>query len=573
MRWRMNGMDQSLYEGEDYADLIVFYLNRPELLKKYAGAMIQYMNEAFAIVHVPVSQISINMVTAYGYSAMPKLYGLTSENGLEASGVNRLRAIPNFDLRGSGVLVGIIDTGIDYTNPVFLKSDGTTKIISIWDQTINTGHTTNELMFGTEYKSQQINQALSSTNPYNIVPSSDNNGHGTMMAAVAVGNENLKENFTGIAPDAEIVIIKLRQAKQYLRDFYVIPDDVDCYQENHIMWGVQYCIRIARDLNRPIVICSGIGSSQGAHEGRTYLSTFMSIVGDFPNTVLVAPIGNEGTRGRHYYSTIDPAIGFNTVELNVGEKDEGGFSMELWGDSPGIYNIDIASPNGEYIPKISAGLREHLEKRFLFESTIIYIDNLVAESQTGEQLILIRFRNMTPGVWKFNVYGQSNLSSGFHIWLPMGNMISKNTYFIKPNIYTTILEPGSATSPITITAYNPVNNSLYIESSRGYTKNNTVKPDLAAPGVNYIAPNQSKEFVSYSGTSVAAAHATGIVAMILEWGVVKGNQPSLDSPEVKNYLIRGAERNPNIPYPNKDWGYGMINVFNVFDIFRTNFGK
>ncbi|MGB8450825.1 MAG: S8 family peptidase [Anaerocolumna sp.] len=567
----MDETDQLRYNDEDYADLIVFYLNRPELLKKYSGAIIHYMNEAYAVVHVPLSQISINTVTTYGYSAIPKLYGLTSEKSLEASGVNRLRAIPNFNLRGSGVLVAIIDTGIDYTNPVFLKPDGTTKILSIWDQSMNTGPQTDKLLFGTEYKSVQINQALTSTNPYDIVPSRDDNGHGTMMAAVAAGNENINENFTGIVPDAELLIVKLRQAKQYLRDFYVIPEDVDCYQENHIMWGVQYCTQIARDLNRPIAICTGIGTSQGSHNGRSYLSTFLSIVGDFPNTAIVTPIGNEGNRRRHYYSTIDPAAGFNSVELNV-SKNDSGFTMELWGDSPGIYTIDITSPSGEYIPRISAGLRESSEIKFIFERTIINIDNIIAESQTGEQLILMRFHTVNPGTWKFKVYGQSNLSAGFHIWLPMGNMISNSTYFTKPNIYTTLLAPGSAAIPISITAYNDDNNSLYIESSRGYTRSDTVKPDLAAPGVNYIAPNQNKEFVSYSGTSVAAAHATGIVAMLLEWGSVKGNKPDLDSLEIKNYLIRGAKRDIHSTYPNKDWGYGIIDIFNVFNIFKTDTG-
>lgn len=563
----MDGMEQAIFNSEEYADLIVFYLNRPELLNRFPDATIHYMNQAFAIVHVPIPQVPKRMISTYGYSAVPKLYGLTSEISAGASNVNQLRNIPNLNLRGNGVLIGIIDTGIDYSNPVFLKSDGTTKIASIWDQTINTGSIPNDTLFGSEYNSEQINQALASTDPYTIVPSRDDNGHGTMMAGVAAGNENLKEGFTGIAPDAELVIVKLRQAKQYLREFYAIPDEVYCYQENHIMWGVQYCLRVARDLNRPIVICAGVGTSQGSHDGRSYLSTFMSIVGDFPNTVVVTPLGNEGNLKRHYYSTIDPTIGANAVELHVSEKDKG-FFMELWGNAPGIYTIDIISPSGEYIPQTKAGIKENMELRFIFESSVLYIDSLVAESITGEQMILIRFHNVASGIWKFKVYGMNNLSTGFHIWLPMGNMISDQTYFMNPNVYTTLLSPGTAEVPISITAYDPVNNSLYIASSRGYTRNSKIKPDLAAPGVNYIAPNQNKEFISYSGTGVAAAHTSGIVAMILEWGVVKGNNPNLDSTKVKNYLIRGAKRDPYLTYPNREWGYGRIDLYNAFNIFR-----
>jgi subtilisin family serine protease len=388
---------------------------------------------------------------------------------------------------------------------------------------------------------------------------------------VAVGNENRGADFAGVAPNSELVVVKLRPAKKYLRNFYMVPDDVLCYQENSIMWGVQYCIRKARDLNRPIAICIGLGSSQGAHDGRTFLEIFLSIYGDFPGTAIITSVGNEGNLGRHFFGTIDPSIGYNTVELNVGEN-EVGFSLELWGNSPGIYSIDLLSPNGEYIPRITAALQLNREISFIFERTIIYIDYLITESITGDQLILMRFKNITPGTWRIKVYGQGNLLTGFHMWLPMGNMISTNTYFVQPNIYTTILSPGNAIVPMSITAYNPQNNNLFVNASRGYTRSNTVKPELAAPGVNYVAPNLSKGFTNYTGTGVAAAHTTGIIALIYEWGDVKGNRPGMDSVEIKKYLIRGTKKNPILQYPNRDWGYGIIDIFNVFNVLRSDVG-
>jgi hypothetical protein len=293
----------------------------------------------------------------------------------------------------------------------------------------------------------------------------------------------------------------------------------------------------------------------------------MSIVGDYPNTAVVLPVGNEGNMKRHFHGNIDSTMGYTTVELKVGEADKG-FSMELWGDLYGVYTIDILSPNGEYISKLLGGLQFNKEIEFLFEGTKISIDYQLSDTPTGEQLILMRFRNVSAGIWKFNVYSQNNISVDFDIWLPMGNMISKETYFISADNYVTLLAPGTAALPITITAYDITNNSLYLNASRGYNRDNIVKPELAAPGVNYIAPNQNKEFVAYTGSSVAAAHAAGIVAMILEWGVVKGNETSLDTIEVKNYLIRGSIKMPGLTYPNRDWGYGMINAFNVFDILR-----
>ncbi|HEX3022402.1 MAG TPA: S8 family serine peptidase, partial [Lachnospiraceae bacterium] len=156
----------------------------------------------------------------------------------------------------------------------------------------------------------------------------------------------------------------------------------------------------------------------------------------------------------------------------------------------------------------------------------------------------------------------------FDIWLPMGNMITSDTYFTVPDNYMTLLSPGTAVVPIVLTAYDIANDSLYIEASRGYNGDNVIKPELAAPGVNYIAPNQNKEFVAFSGSSVAAAHTAGIVAMILEWGVVRGNEPNLDTIEVKNYLIRSSVKSPNVTYPNREWGYGIINIYKVFDVLK-----
>lgn len=565
----MTGEDRGKITSEDYIDLIVDYRNNPYLMETFGkDAVVQVMNDIYAIIHVPASELTARTLE-FRYSELPNLFGLTDEAALQASGVTELRSMPNFNLRGEGVLVGIVDTGIDYTNPVFLHPDGTTKIAAIWDQTITSEISPFNTEFGTEYTREQINAALGSENPLDIVPSTDTVGHGTMMAAIAAGNEIPEEGFFGIAPDAELVVVKLRQAKQAFRRYFVIPENSICFQENTIMWGAQYCVFTARNLRRPLALCLGVGSSQGAHDGSSPLSIVLNIAGSFPNNVFVTSVGNEGNRGRHYYGVIDPALGSNTVELYVGENEKG-FSMELWGDAPGIYSIDILSPTGEFIPRIPASLKVNRVISFIFESTVIYVDYQIIESLTGDQLILMRFENISPGIWRFNVYGQGDLTTGFHIWLPMGDFITDDTYFLQPNIYTTLLAPSAAISPIAVTAYNPVNGNLYVNSGRGYSRANVVKPELAAPGVNYLAPTLEHTFTRYTGTSAAAAHTAGIAALALEWGTVRGNQPNMDSIEVKNYLIRGAIRRANLTYPNRDWGYGVIDVFNVFDILRAD---
>jgi len=565
----MLGQDRESIIGDEYFDLIIEYRTYPQLISLFENASLHVMNELYAVLHVPINQFNSNL-SAIRYSEIPLLYGLTDETSLEASRVLNLRNTPAFNLRGEGVIIAIIDTGIDYTNPVFRKPDGSTKIISIWDQSINTGPAPPDANFGTVYTRGQINVALASSDPFSVVPSMDENGHGTMLAGIAAGNDVEEAGFFGVAPDAELIIVKLRQAKRSTRNFFLIPDNVVCFQENHIMWAVQYCNDMARQLNRPLVICLGIGTSQGSHSGRSPLSAILNIIANMPNRAVVVSAGNEGNMGRHYYGVIDPSIGSNTVELNVDENDTG-FSMELWGDTPGIYSVDVLSPSGEYIPRIPPGLRVSRVISFIFEKATLYINYYTIESETGDQLILIRFENASPGIWTFNVYGHGDLATGFHMWLPMGNFISRNTYFIQPNIYTTILSPGTATYPITVTAYNPVNNNLYVNSSRGYTRDNFIKPDIAAPGVNYIAPTINHTFEQFTGTSVSAAHTAGVAALMLEWGTVRGNNPGMDSNVLKNFLIRGARRRPNLVYPNRDWGYGILDIFSVFESMREDF--
>lgn len=556
--------------SEDYVDWIIDYRNNPEILDLFENSFIHILSDDFAIIHTPANTLNINRVSMFGYYTIPFMYGLVSEVSLQASRVNLVRTIPTLNLRGQGILVACIDTGIDYTNPVFMRPDGTTKIRAIWDQTIQSpdGYPYNTF-FGTEYRSEQINAALASENPLDIVPSIDENGHGTMLAGVVAGNTVASEGFSGVVPDAELVIVKLKPAKNVMKNFFGIPEDVLCYQENSVMWGINYCLKLSRELGQPIVICIGIGSSQGAHEGLSPLGFYITVLSNFPNLVIVTSAGNEGSLGRHYRGIIEPGIGYDTIELNVGELDKG-FFMELWGDSPGVYSIDILSPSGEYIPRITTSLILDRVISFIFEDTIIYVHYHTAESDTGDQLILLRFRNAAEGIWRFNVYGQGDLARGFHVWLPMDRMISEQTYFLQPDIYTTILEPGNVANAITVTAYNPTGGNLFAHNSRGFTRNNRPKPDFAAPGVNYIAPNLDKGFTTYSGTGVSAAHTTGIVAMLLEWGTIKGNYPNMNTIEAKKFLIRGARRSSSLVYPNRDWGYGILDIFNTFDILRQD---
>jgi len=550
--------------SEDYADFILQNDQIPEILTSIPEFCYDIINYTHAVAYLPISKLPNDLIQKYSYSIFPKCYGLMDIQSLEDTGITRIQNVPNLSLTGHGVLIGIIDTGIDYSHQAFRNSDGSTKIISIWDQTINnTSSIPMGFYYGTEYLQDQIDLALKSANPFAIVPSIDNNGHGTFLAGIVAGTKNNAKKFSGVVPDSKIVVVKIKPAKQYLKSFFLIPPEVDCYQENDIMLGIRYLLEIAKKNSSPISICIGLGTSQGSHESRDALSTYLTSIADHKGVGISVAAGNEGNSGHHYSAIVDEKIGYDTVELKVGPNSKG-FSMELWGNSPNIFSIDILSPTGQYVPRIPARLKETREIKFIFESTKLFVDYELVEAQTGDELILLRFQNPIEGVWRFRVYSNFNLEPKFHMWLPISDFLEKETYFLKPDPYYTLTTPGNSFIPITATAYNYVDKSLFESASKGFTISNIINPDFAAPGVDMIGPESKNNYTVKSGTSISAAVTAGVVAMFLEWGIVKGNQRQFDTLQIKRILIRGAKRNPSITYPNKEWGYGILDVYNAF---------
>lgn len=556
---------EKIYSNE-YADFFIEYYGIPSVLEEFKEYGIQIINFFQAVAYLPVGIMTADVLSKLTYT-VPALFGLTNVNTIESSGITRLRNIPNFNLRGKGVLIGFVDTGIDYTNPIFQKADRTTRISAIWDQTIRRDPPQEGVIYGTEYSREQINEALRSQEPYQIVPSRDEIGHGTMMAGIAAGNEVPEKGFYGVAPEADIIAVKLKPAKPYIREYFQVPQDAVCFQENDLLFGIQYLLNYAFRVNQPIVICMSCDTSQYARDGKDFISSWLSLQASYPGLSVFIPAGNEGSARRHFYGSIDKGKGYETVELNVGPKEKG-FTMELWGASPNVFTIDIISPSGEYISKIDARLKETFTITFIFEATIIYIHYRIIDAQNGDQLIRFRFIDPSEGIWKINVYGRGIYPMDFHIWLPMNDFITADTYFLRSNPYTTLLSLSCATVPVTVTAYNTEDDSLYSNAGRGYTRINMIKPDIAAPGVNILSPSLDQGFVLVSGTSAATAHAAGVAAMLLEWGIIKGNYPLMSTQDIKIFMIRGARRNIDISYPNKDWGYGILDAYSVFDRIR-----
>lgn len=566
----MNREERYKITSYEYADLFITAATAP--IQYNGNITTNIVDNALSVAYIPVSNITYNSLYKYSYESMPKCFGLLSSppsyhipssSCSDDSNVLVNQIQPNFDLQGEGVLIGLVDTGIDYMNPIFQYDDKTTKIVSIWDQTIYSENDfPQDLYYGTEFSREQINNALSNPNPLDIVPSTDEIGHGTALAGVIAGSPQPDYAFTGIASKAEIVAVKLKTAKPYLKEFFRIPEDSICYQENDIIFGIKYLLETAERLNRPIVICIGVGTSQGSHTEVGILSSYLTRATRLPGVIVVIAAGNEGNLGHHYFKESASGENLDFFYLNVGEN-ESGFSMELWSKAPNTVSVNIISPTGENIVRIPSTPFQQNTIHANYQNTQILTDSIVRGTISGDQLVIFRFDRPLPGVWEFRVEGRGTLPAVYHVWLPMDNFITRGTFLLNTINDTTLTTPGNSEFAIVTTAYNQIDNTLFYNASNGFTASGFIKPDIAAPGVNILSPVLNNDFAILTGTSLAAAYTSGVVAMILEWGVVRRNY-RLNTTEVGSLLIRGANRSPDIFYPNEQWGFGILDVYNTY---------
>ncbi len=390
------------------------------------------------------------------------------------------------------------------------------------------------------------------------------------MAGIAAGNEDLSNNFSGVVPDAEIVVVKLKPAKKIIRDFFMISHEAICYQENDIMLGVKYLVDTAAKYNKPISICIGLGTSQGSHDSTDAISNYLTTVAQMKGVAVSIAAGNEGTSRHHFESTMLRGTDIENVELNVAPNEKGLY-LEIWGDVPNTFALEIVSPGGELVPLIAPRIYERREVSFIFEATKINIYFQLVGSRSGAQLVILRFLDPSEGIWRLIIRKlDKTLSLRVNTWLPINNFISKETFFINSSPYNTLTSPANVDIPIVATGYDISNDSHYLNASRGFTRTGRIAPGLAAPGVNIIGPGSNNSYPAMTGTSVSAAHTTGIAAILLEWGIVRGILANMDGTDIRNMLLRGAKRDPGKIYPNQEWGYGILDLFGTFERLRGN---
>ena len=555
--------------SEEYADFIAEYGTSSEAaLERFRDFCPQIINDRYICLYENLENLPNFGVANNTYSAIPKLYGLMDTTAVAATGSIRLQNQTGFELTGRGVIIGFIDTGIDYTNDIFNNATGQTRIINIWDQTDNTGFSPNGLGYGSEYTMDNINRALQSENPREIVPHMDEIGHGTFMAGVACGRYNEQQDFIGSAPESYIAMVKLKPAKQYLKDYFLIDNDEPIYQENDIMLAVSYLRSLRVKYGMPVVIVLGLGSGSGDRAGGLPLAQYLDEQAQYIGQSIVVCSGNEGNERLHYSGKVEDNEA-DEVEIRVGENDTG-FVLELWGNTPDLFSVSFVSPLGESVPRIPARKGVSQQVSFLLEGTTIDVDYSLVESGNGEELVFMRFTKPSPGIWTIRVYGSNILNGNFNIWANLRQFMNKDTFFLKPNPDITLTTPSSSEKVLTVGGYDSSSQAFFAKSGRGFTNDNNIKPTIAAPAVNVFGPDVGRSaalsggFTRRTGTSVAAALTAGCCAQMLEWGFVKGNDIYMKGTYINSYLIRGADRNRDITYPSRQWGYGTLNVFNSF---------
>ena len=495
----------------------------------------------------------------YTYSAVPKCFTPLSQQALDASGILQIRNQPNLALTGQGVLIGIVDSGISYEDAAFRYEDGTSRIVAIWDQTVEDGIPPAPYIYGKEYTQEMLNEALANENPLLVIPENDPVGHGTAVASIAAGSIDANSGVSGAAPYADLAIVKLKEAKQYLRDFYFIPQDAVAYQENDIMLGIDYLNRLATARNQPLVVLVALGTNNGTHSGNSYLSSFLDDIGQRRRRAVVAASGNEANARHHYYGQIFDAEDIGTVEVNV-EQTMSGFFIEMWATEPELYEIAVVSPSGERLSRISAERIGRREYSFVLEGTTLTVDYRIVGTRSANQLIYLRFTKPSKGIWKILVFPKNYVNGTFHMWLPVSAFLSSPVYFLSSSPDITLTVPSTAWVPITVGGYNDRSGALFLESGRGYTVTGAIKPDFVAPAVDITGAGG----LEYTGTSFAAAITAGAAAMCLEWAVVRGNLSAANTADVKSELIRGARQEAGQLYPNREWGFGKLDLAQTF---------
>lgn len=496
------------------------------------GGSYEDLGYGFGIVNIPISNlIALSNEPTIRYIELPKSLFTTDAQSNRASCVTQAR--DRFDLDGEGVLIGFIDTGIDYTHPGFINEDGTTRIDYIYDLSLG----------GVVYDREQINLALQSQDPFSVVPSFDQTGHGTHVAGIACAGGRISEQYYGVAPRSSIAMVKSTRGQYAL--------------STNIMKGLKFLVDKSKELNKPLVVNISLSTNDGAHNGKSLLEQYISTVATLERITIVIAAGNEGDAAHHIGGELQPQ---QTIFLNVA-GDERAIVFNLYKPILANLSIRIITPTGLNSGDIIVreGYSEGIIGRDRYQ---IYYTGPKPFDLLGEISIAIttNAQFLSAGQWGIRINLLNQYTGVFDIWLPISEGLNTRTRFLQPTVLNTLGIPATVENVIAVGSYNYITNNISSFSGRGRPAMfQLIRPDLVAPGENISSLAPNKSFDTKTGTSMAAPNIAGIAALMMEWGIIKGNDPLLYGERLKYYLVVSANRpRTDIRYPDPSWGYGEV---------------
>ena len=530
-----------------------------ELIVKYHGSLdrlreqnivVEELIAGYAILTVPEALVDmVSDTPEIEYVEKPKrfYYGQTFPAGTSCFPPVTMRTP---FLNGRGVLLAVLDSGITWDLEVFRKADGSTRIQYLWDQTVSEetddvryGKMPDGFSIGTEYTAEEINAALQlpALDRYRLIPSRDLSGHGTAVAGIAAGR-SADGFYTGAAPEAELIVVKLG-----------LPENSGGVEEGfprttEILRGVTYALRKARQLNMPLVINLSFGNSYGSHDGSSLLERFLDNASEIGKTVICVGSGNEGAARGHFSGNITRD---SRVELAVGNYERS-LNIQLWKNYSDVFRVRLQSPGGEEAELTTNIQGGKYTLRLEQTRILVYLGEPLPYAVAQEiylEMIPVTGSYIDAGIWAIRLEPVMTVTGQYYLYLPAGNGRGDSTGFYRSTPQVTLTVPSTAAKVITVGAYDPVYDTYADFSGRGYADSTRTigvaaagltKPDLVAPGVNILAPDVYGSFLPVTGTSFATPIVGGAAALLMEWGIVRGNDPFLYGEKVKAYLRKGA---------------------------------
>ncbi len=550
-------LDVGYDQEEKEWDLIIKYSGSLESVRALASRTVELQNE-YAVITIKESMIDkLTQIPEIEYIEKPKRLFFQVANGRRVSCIDTVQQDARLSLFGQDILVAVIDSGIDYENADFRNEDGTTRILALWDQSLAPGEgrtSPQGYAAGAEYTAEQINEALKKTtlaDRRQLVPSIDTSGHGTAVAGVAAGNgRNSKGRYAGVAPKSNLLVVKLGSPRQ---DGFP--------RTTELMQGIDYVIKKALELRMPVAVNISFGNTYGSHDGTSLLERFIDDISNIWKSCICIGSGNEASSAGHTSGEMQEGKE-EIIQLAV-QNNQTAFSIQIWKEYTDVVDISLMTPAGVTVGPIQEILGS---QRFSVGQTeiLLYYGEPSPYSTAQEIYIdlLPKDTYVMGGVWRLILNPRKVVNGSYELWLPSENVLNKGTGFLFPTDHTTLTIPSAAGRVITVGAYNALTFAYADFSGRGYTREtNLVKPDLVAPGVNVTAAAVGGGYAQFTGTSFATPFVTGSTALMMEWGIVKGNDAYLYGEKAKAYLRRGAKELPGFTeYPNPQVGYGALCV-------------